>query len=113
MKILYKKCDVLKKIICIFSNILQKISSQKSFLRKSENDHKKDYNPWVFCHRWLIWLWSHPICVYKGYHPYNVLGELKACHPNCHTHIFARQPSIYIGGYRGQQFRSFSIPSPL
>jgi len=24
------------------------------------NDHKKDCKPWVLCHRWLIWLWSHP-----------------------------------------------------
>jgi hypothetical protein len=32
------------KIICIFNNILQKLSSQKFFLWKSENDHKKDYN---------------------------------------------------------------------
>jgi len=47
------------KIVCFFNNILQKISSQKSFLWKSENDHKKEYNPWVLHHCWLIWLWSH------------------------------------------------------
>jgi hypothetical protein len=31
----------IEKIIHIFCNILQKISSQKSFLWESENDHKK------------------------------------------------------------------------
>jgi hypothetical protein len=31
----------IEKIICIFNNILQKISSQKSFIWESENDHKK------------------------------------------------------------------------
>jgi GH15 family glucan-1,4-alpha-glucosidase len=49
----------IEKIICIFINILQKISSQKSFLYENENDHKKDYSPWILCHRWLIWLWLH------------------------------------------------------
>jgi hypothetical protein len=33
----------MQKMWCIFSNILLKISSQKFFLWKSENDHKKDY----------------------------------------------------------------------
>ncbi len=47
------------KIICIFSNILQKISSQKSFIWEIENDHKKDYNPWIICHHWVIWLLTH------------------------------------------------------
>jgi hypothetical protein len=55
--------------ICMFSNILQKISSQKSFLWKFENDHKKDCNPWVR-HHWLIWFWLHPswvcYCVSKN-----------------------------------------------
>jgi hypothetical protein len=49
----------IEKIICILSNILLKISSQKSFLWESENDHEKDYSPWVLCHHWLIWLWLH------------------------------------------------------
>ncbi len=40
---------------------MQKISSQKSFLWESENDHKKDCNPWVLHHHWLIWLWLHPL----------------------------------------------------
>ncbi len=58
-KKLIQKMWHIEKIICIFNNILQKISSQKSFLWKSENDHKKDYNPWIFCHHWFMWLWSH------------------------------------------------------
>jgi hypothetical protein len=32
----------IEKIICIFNNILQKISSQKSFIWKNKNDHKKN-----------------------------------------------------------------------
>jgi hypothetical protein len=32
----------IKEIICIFSNILQKKSSKKSFLWENENDQKKD-----------------------------------------------------------------------
>jgi hypothetical protein len=39
---------------------LQKVSSKKSFLWKNENDQKKECNPWVICHCWLIWLWSQP-----------------------------------------------------
>jgi hypothetical protein len=35
----------IEKIICIFNNILQKNSSQKSFLWEIENDHKKDCVP--------------------------------------------------------------------
>jgi CHASE3 domain sensor protein len=42
---LIQKMQCVEKIISIFSNILQKNSSQKSFLRESENDHKKDCNP--------------------------------------------------------------------
>jgi hypothetical protein len=42
---LIKKLWCIENIICIFSNILQKISFQKSFLWKSENDHKKCRNP--------------------------------------------------------------------
>jgi hypothetical protein len=49
----------IEKVICIFNNILQKISSQKSFLWENENDHKKYHSPWVLRHCWLIWLWSH------------------------------------------------------
>ncbi len=64
MKNKYKTCDVLKKIIFIFNNILQNISSQKSFLWESENDHKKDYNPWILHHHWFTWLWSHPCWCY-------------------------------------------------
>jgi hypothetical protein len=48
---LIQKMRCIEKIICIFSNILQKISSQKFFPWKFENDHKKDYNFWVLCHR--------------------------------------------------------------
>jgi hypothetical protein len=51
----------IEKFICIFNNILQKISSQKSFLWKIENEHKKDYNPWILRHRWLSWVWLHLI----------------------------------------------------
>jgi hypothetical protein len=50
----------IEEIICNFNNILQKVSSKKSFSWKSENDQKKDYSPWVLCHCWLIWLWPHP-----------------------------------------------------
>jgi hypothetical protein len=56
----------IEKIICMFYNILQKISSQKSFLWESENDHKKDCIPWIFRHCWLIWLWSHPWFVFQN-----------------------------------------------
>ncbi len=56
---LIQKMWCIENIICIFTNILQKNSSQKSFLWETENDHKKDCSPWVLCHCWLIWLWSH------------------------------------------------------
>jgi hypothetical protein len=55
-QMLIQKMWCVEEIICIFNNILQKVSSKKSFLWESENDQKKDYIPWVLCHHWLIWL---------------------------------------------------------
>jgi hypothetical protein len=45
---LIQKMWCIEKIICIFNNTLQKISSQNSFLWESENDHKKDCSPESF-----------------------------------------------------------------
>jgi hypothetical protein len=66
--VIYQK--LLQKIWCIevqlyiiFNNISQKVSSKNSFLWESGNDQKNNYSPWVLCHCWLIWLWSHPTLV--------------------------------------------------
>lgn len=52
-------------------------------------------------------------CFYGDYHFDNIFKELGACHLNSHIQIFARWLSSFMGGCKGQQFRSTSIPCSL
>jgi len=52
-------------------------------------------------------------CFRGGYRFGNVLGELRAYRFNHHIQFFAKQLAIFIGGYKGKQFKSIYIPSSL
>jgi hypothetical protein len=47
-------------LVNIFKNMLQNKSLKNSFLWKNQNVQKMPICGWVFCHCWLVWLWSHP-----------------------------------------------------